>query len=168
MRMDRRFSTFEILVSLALVLILLGVSLWAWDPVGRGRRSRDARRLDDLASLKAAIEQTTAVLGSTHGVPVSSASVGSTTAVGGSGWVPVDVSEQLENLPLDPMNGQSFTDVWGNSVIGEYQFVSDGYYYVLRAHLEAEENLDLYRTDGNDNGWYEVGTAAGLSTFFGL
>jgi len=161
-------TKFELLASAALILILLAVGFWAVDPVGRGRRSRDARRLADLENLYEAIEASPAVLGSTHGVPVSSASVDAVRATDGSGWVPVDVSGQLETLPVDPLNGGSFVDVWGNSVVAEYQFISDGHYYVLRTHLEAEANRDLYVTDGNNNGWYELGTAPGLSTFFGL
>lgn len=161
-------TRFELLTSIALLLILSAAIFWAVDPIERARRGRDEQRLADLEVLYEAIEQTEAVLGSTHGVPVSSASVGATQATDGSGWVPVNVSGGMETLPIDPSNGETFTDIWGNSVFGEYQFISDGYYYVLRTHLEAENSFDLYATDGNDNGWFELGTAPGLSTFFGL
>lgn len=161
-------TKFEILASVMLILILTAVGFWVVDPVGQARQRRDEQRLVDVKELYGAIEATSAVLGSTHGVPVSSASVGAMQVVDGSGWVLVDVSDQLEILPVDPANGESFVDVWGDSVIGEYQFISDGYYYVLRTHLEAEGNQYLYTADGNDNGWYELGTAPGLSTFFGL
>jgi len=74
----------------------------------------------------------------------------------------------LAELPRDPRNGEQFPDVLNSAVLGEYQYVSDGKYFILRTHLEAEIYRDRYAQDGNDNTWYEVGNASGMSTYFGL
>lgn len=164
----RRVTAVELLLFLCLVLILIGVGFWVLDPIEYLRRHRDNQRLVDLASLEEAIDRTEATLTSTQGVPVSSASVGATQAIDGYGWLPLDLTGYIETLPIDPLNGKTFTDIGGDAVIGEYQFISDGNFYVLRTHLEAEASREYYATDGNDNSWYELGDAPGLSTYFGL
>jgi hypothetical protein len=168
MLIKRRVGTAETVITACLIIILAGVAFWVVDPIERLKRGRDNQRMNDLAELRESVDRTEALLTSTQGVPVSSASVGATMAVDGSGWLPLNLNGQLETLPNDPLNGKTFTDVGGDAVIGEYQFISDGSYYVLRTHLEAEASREYYATDGNDNSWYELGDAPGLSTYFGL
>lgn len=167
----RAFAAFEFVTTLALIFILIGAGFWALNPIERQKQNRDARRLDDLGNLRAAVDSALSAgipLASTHGVPASSASVGATQAADSSGWMAMDLSGLLDTLPVDPVNGKTFVDVLGSSVTGEYQFISDREYYVLRTHLEAEANKGKYAEDKNDNSWWEVGTAPGLSTYFGL
>ncbi len=167
----RQPTILEITLALGLILILGGVLFWALNPVERVRRREDNQRLAGLERLRQAIDSATAdgaLLVNTAGIPVSSASVGATEAADGSGWIAMDLSGYLDSLSVDPANGEIFTDVLGNSVTGEYQFICDGGYYVLRTHLKAKINRDLYTEDGNKDSWYEVGTAPGLSTYFGL
>ena len=164
-------SKFEAIASFLMVLILLAVGIWAVNPLERLQQNRDRQRLEDLETLQMAIDQAAfegRTLPKTMGVPSSSASSGASTAVGGSGWVEMNLSSKLAELPVDPKNGETFVDILGNFVTGEYQFVRDGAYYVLRTHLEAEISRNLYTEDGNDNSWYELGTAPGLSSYFGL
>jgi hypothetical protein len=164
-------SKFEIASSLLMVLILLAVGFWVINPWERARQERDRRRLEDLGALQMAIDGAVlegGKLPKTMGVPASSASSGASLAVGGSGWVEIDLSGEITQLPTDPQNGETFVDILGSFVTGEYQFICDGAYYVLRTHLEAEINRSLYQEDGNDNSWYEIGTAPGLSSYFGL
>ena len=125
-------------------------------------RSRDAHRLSDLESLRTAIE-----LAILEGVKLPTLKAPSSSTAGGN-WVKMDLSGYILNLPTDPKNGKAFTDCKGNKVTGEYQFMSDGTYYVLRTRLEEESNCKYYTDDKNANNWYEVGTAPGLSKFFGL
>jgi len=161
----------ELLIALGLILILAAVGFWALNPVERLKQGRDNQRLADLENLRKALDLAVSEgvpLVKTMGVPASSASVGAAQVVGGSGWVAMDLSNQTDTLPTDPANGKTFTDVLGSSVTGEYQLISDGVYYVFRTHLEAEVNRDYYTNDGNENSWYELGTAPGLSTYFGL
>lgn len=167
----RQFTVLEFLITSGLIFILVGIVLWALNPMERLRHGRDNKRLADLESLREAIDSAVSEkvpLAKTMGVPASSASVGVNRAVDGTGWVAMKLSDQIDLLPSDPVNGKTFIDVLGSSVTGEYQFISDGTCYVLRAHLEAEVNKEYYAEDGNENSWYEVGTAPGLSTYFGL
>lgn len=167
----RQPTVLELLITLGLIFILVGVGFWVLNPMERFRQSRDNRRLVDLEDLKKAIDATISEgvpLAKTMGVPASSASVGATQATDGTGWVAMDLSGQIDLLPVDPTNGKTFTDILGSAVTGEYQFISDGKYYILRTHLEAEANREYYAKDGNENSWYEIGTAPGLSTYFGL
>lgn len=167
----RQLTVLELLITLGFIFVLVGVIFWALNPMERLRQGRDNRRLEDLKSLAEAIDLAVLEeipLAKTMGVPASSASVGADQAVDGTGWVAMKLSDQMDLLPIDPVNGRTFTDVLDSSVTGEYQFISDGTYYVLRAHLEAEVSKEYYAEDGNENSWYEVGTAPGLSTYFGL
>ena len=171
MKPFRGFTVLELLITLGLIFILAGVGFWALNPVERLKQGRDDQRLTDLANGRKAIDLATAagvVLANTFGVPSSTVAVEATRVVDGSGWIPMVLADQLEALPIDPSNGKTFTDVLGSSVLGEYQLLSDGVFYVLRTHLEAEVNAEKYAKDGNDNSWYEVGTAPGLSSYFGL
>ncbi len=167
----RGLSVVELILSVGLILILLSALFWAVNPPERLKQSRDTRRQSDFEGLKTAIEE--ALLGgepleSTFGVPSSSVGFEVTWELDGSGWVPMVLPDWLVELPQDPSNGKTFSDVLGSRVLGEYQFISDGKYWVLRTHLEAETNRAKYYEDGNDNSWWEVGTAPGLSTYFGL
>lgn len=161
----------EVLMVLGLTLILGAVGFWALNPFERLKQSRDRVRLADLENVREAVESAISEgvpLASTFGVPSSTIGVGAIRDSGGSGWTRMDLSRSFESLPIDPFNGKTFSDVLGSSVLGEYQFISDGTNYVLRTHLEAEVNKGKYTEDGNENSWYEVGTAPGRSTYFGL
>ncbi|PIS12389.1 hypothetical protein COT70_01140 [candidate division WWE3 bacterium CG09_land_8_20_14_0_10_47_33] len=167
----RQITVAELLIALALILILAAVGSWALNPIERLKQGRDNQRISDLENLRKAVDLAISEgvpLTKTMGVPASSVSVGVTQAVDGTGWVGMNLSKQINTLPIDPSNSKTFIDVLSNAVTGEYQFISDGIYYVLRTHLEAEANKDYYSKDGNDNSWYEIGTAPGLSTYFGL
>ena len=165
------FALIEFIFSLGLIFILIAVAFWAVNPIGRFQLQRDNKRFSALSAIKEAVDSAVsegADLGNTFGVPSSTVSIEVTQAVDGSGWVPMNLSGHLESLSTDPLNGETFTDVLGSRVLAEYQFISDGTYYILRTHLEAEVNKDKYAEDGNDNSWWEVGTAPGFSTYFGL
>lgn len=173
--MMRRYSgltVLELAISMGLVFILAAVAFWAMNPLERLKQGRDQTRLGDFDAIRKAIETqfpSNQALGkSTFGIPSSTVGVEVSYKSDGSGWVPLDITGQLPALPSDPRNGETFPDVLGSKVLGEYQFISDGSYFILRTHLEAEKNRDLYAQDGNDNTWYEVGNAPGLSTYFGL
>jgi len=162
----------ELVLSVGLLLILAAIALWAINPIERQKQTRDRQRVEDFAALRQVIEAEESKANfsqsSTFGVPSGTAGVGASFKADGSGWVPMKIADFFPELPRDPRNGENFPDVLGSKIMGEYQFVSDGKYYILRTHLEAETNRAKYAEDGNDNSWYEVGTAPGLSTYFGL
>lgn len=165
------FTLVELFLSGGLVLIMAAVVFWAVNPLEKIRQARDKERFEELEIVRDAIEAAQAegvALGRTYGIPSSTVGVEVSFSSEGSGWVPMKLSPKLVLLPKDPRNGELFPDVLNDRVLGEYQFISDGKYYVLRTHLEAEVNRGKYAEDGNDNSWYEIGTAPGLSTYFGL
>ncbi|GMR19399.1 MAG: hypothetical protein BMS9Abin34_536 [Patescibacteria group bacterium] len=165
------FSFVELVLSVGLVLILVGVAVLAVNPLERLKQGRDKKRLADFAQVKAAVDAALSEgssLATTFDVPSSTVGVEVTTKTDGSGWVSINLGDGIAELPVDPLNGKTYTDVLGSSVLGEYQFISDGTYYILRTHLEAEVNKRRYAEDGNDNSWYEAGSAPGMSTYFGL
>ena len=172
MRKRTALTVLELVISVGLVFVLAAVAFWAINPLERLKQGRDQARLGDFDAIRKAIESKfpsdQALENSTFGIPSSTVGVEVSSKSDGSGWVPLDLTGQLPALPNDPRNGETFPDVLGSKVLGEYQFISDGSYFILRTHLEAEKNRDLYAQDGNDNTWYEVGTAPGLSTYFGL
>lgn len=165
-------TVIELVLSVGLVLILTAFAFWAINPIERQKQARDRQREDDFTALRQAIESEELKPGfaqsSTFGVPSGTAGVGASFSPDGSGWIPMKLSDYFSELPRDPRNGRSFPDVLGSKILGEYQFISDGRYYVLRTHLEAEKNRSKYATDGNDNTWYEIGNAPGMSTYFGF
>lgn len=171
LRLRRGLGVVEFVIAVGLIFILAAVSLWAIDPIERQKQARDQKRWEDLAALQEAIEAEAAGgdgLGNTFGVPAGTSGVKISFQPDGSGWIPLNLSRFFSSLPSDPRNNTTFVDSLGSKILGEYQFISDGSYYVLRAHLEAEVSRDKYAQDGNDNSWYEVGNAPGMSTYFGL
>lgn len=173
MNFNRKSGIFliDLVLSLGLVAILLGVSFLALDPFGRLKKSRDEIRLAHFRTLHEALGKTLegeAELKSTFGTPLSTVGFDSSFLADGTGWVPLNLSAYLSELPKDPLNGKTYVDSLKANVLAEYQFISDGKFYVVRTHLEGESNRALYAQDGADNSWYEVGTAPGMSTYFGL
>ena len=165
------FSLVDLVLSVGLVLVLLAVAYWAFDPFGRLKKSRDNLRIAHLTDLHEVLERALAdkrELKSTYGAPLSTVGFDVTFAVDGTGWVPVDLTGYIPALPQDPLNGKNYTDAFKESVLAQYEFISDGKFYVIRTHLEHEKNRGLYGEDGSDNSWWEVGNAPGMSTYFGL
>ena len=154
------------------MFVLLAVAFWALDPIGRAEKARDQQRIADLEALRTALDQALeneeTELAKTFGVPSSTVGVDVSMGSSGGGWIAMDLADRFPELPKDPLNGRTFEDVLESSVLGEYQFISDGKFYVIRTHLEYINNRTLYSQDGSDNSWYEVGSAPGMSTYFGL
>lgn len=172
--MKRGFTFVELLV-VFLFLIFLGVLLiFLLNPIEIGKRARDNYRLGDLQELKKALdsylETPNTLPSSTVGLPRSSREFGS--AADGSGWVGTDLSGFVSAVPIDPLNSQTIKSACsGQNVFAEYQYVSDGKYYLLRSRLESPLNKEACRGDGNASvvgvDWYEVGNAPGLGAYFG-
>ncbi len=158
------FTLVELLVVIAIIGVLVGVVAIAINPAEMLKKSRDAKRLSDIASVRKAIDLALANGGAlnaalcTTAAPCSSAS--GTRAVDGSGWVSIDVSKYLATLPIDPRAADTtYTDAAGASVNAEYKYANDGTSYELEAHLESTSNAHYYTEDGgNATGWYELGT----------
>ncbi|MEK7611714.1 MAG: prepilin-type N-terminal cleavage/methylation domain-containing protein [Patescibacteria group bacterium] len=163
----RGFTLVELLVVIAILGVLVGVAYIAINPAEMMKKSRDSKRLSDLATIRKAVDLALAngrtLTASTCTATVPCSSTG-TRGVDGTGWVNVILSDYLSTLPIDPKAADSsFTDAAGASVTPEYQFANDGSTYELRGHLESTANASFYTTDGGDDaGWYEVGTKLSL------
>ncbi|MGB9847759.1 MAG: type II secretion system protein [Minisyncoccia bacterium] len=174
------FTLIELLIVIAILAVLMSVIVITLNPSEMLKKSRDSRRLSDLAALRTALNlylsedynfsgyTTYAYLS----VPLASAgtcgSYGGRTAycaalsnyrtIGTTGWLPINFSvltlrSPISALPIDPTNS-----------------TSSGYYYVfaassslttyeLNANLESSAYASLETTDGGNNSTiYEIGS----------
>lgn len=172
-RFKKGFTLIELLVVVAIIAILALIVLLALNPVEMARKSRDSRRLSDLGTLRRAIDLSLAdnkTLTAKALTVVNTATL--VTNFDGSG---LDISKYLSVVPQDPINDGSTaslqvatkaaidcaagTDQKQNMI---YEYWSDGNVYILRGRLESLDNCGAIRGDGNDDNYYEIGTAPGM------
>jgi hypothetical protein len=141
------------------------------DPQELVRSSRDSQRFSDLSNLKKSIDASLAkgaelpicvnenIQNYCGSYPFSGQDK---TAVDGTGWLPMDLSEYFTKLPVDPRDGEFFLDHSGQQVAGSYIFWSDGQSYKLATFLESS-NRFAQDDGGNIETMFEIGN--GLDTF---
>lgn len=166
---NQGFTLVELLVVIAIIAVLAAVVVLVVNPVELTKRSRDAVRLSDLASLQQAInvvvQDSTLTPLQTYCTPPADATppcTGTSTDNGGreidgSGWVKVDLSGQttinIPTLPIDPSNGATY----------KYSYFGNSTGYKLEATLESQQQSSKMVNDGgDDNSVYEVGTDLSL------
>ena len=141
------------------------------NPVQKLKESRDSRRVQDLQSVKQAVDLALAdgqiTLSGTSGATATGNTLTGGTAIsadGSTGWVKVTTAtgqtglgKYLPVLPNDPQQA-------GAPGSG-YEWVSDGETYEIKATFEsAKYSTDYAAQDGgNEAGKYEVGTVVGFS-----
>ena len=172
--MKKGFTLIELLVVIAILAILATVIVVIINPGELLKQARDTTRISDLAALNSAIalylsDVPTPVIGTVTNCTsaLSPAPTGWTctvvtsTAVTGSGWVPINFTSissgsPLARLPIDPSN----TTTYG------YAYKSNGsnLTYELDAKMESTKYSNLTTgvtrnesDGGNDANWYEVG-----------
>lgn len=165
------FTLVELLVVIAIIAILAGGVVVMINPVQKLRESRDSRRVQDLQSVKQAIDLaltdgqitlngdlTTSATGN------SKADGAAISADGSGGWVKVStvagqtgLGKYIPVLPNDPQGAAAPGD--------GYVFVSNGEYYELKATFESAKYTTDYAAQdgGNEAAKYEVGTMAGFT-----
>lgn len=169
------FTLIELLVVVAIIAILALIVMLAINPVEMARRSRDSRRLSDLATLRKAIDlaladnKTLPIVDWTNLDSTVSVALFPTGAAGGT-----DISKYLSVVPTDPQydttgtlqlaKGDCTAQTGVDKSTMRYQFKSNGSVYVLRAKLESLDNCKALSQDGGPGAdLYEIGTAPGLT-----
>ena len=114
--MKKGFTILEFLVILGILAVLSVVFVFLLNPVERLREVRDRQRMADLGELKKAVALYIASaakpdLDSRGDCSETYASISGTTAIDGSGWLPVNFNEipggsTLKILPIDPINDE--------------------------------------------------------------
>jgi prepilin-type N-terminal cleavage/methylation domain-containing protein len=176
---QKGFTLIELLVVVAIIAILALIVMLAINPVEMARRSRDARRLSDLGTVRRALDLALADGAVLPGTPTTLYTAH--TGQGGNillasdvtNLVGVDISKYLATIPQDPMyklgdatalsitDGLNCPSADGSTTREEmvYTFTSDGDTYELNMRLESKDNCEIPANDGGDDaGLYEVGT----------
>lgn len=175
------FTLVELLIVVAIITLLATIALIALNPAEVLRKSRDARRLTDIKTIRKSINIYIASvkfpnLGPANALYASAAVNGATTGsadknggvanlmakIDGNGWVPVNFAaiadgSPIPAIPLDPSGDYTALANY------YYRYKTDGVYYELNARLESSSNADKMKSDGgNSDYWYEVGTKLDL------
>lgn len=156
----------ELLITIGIISTLAVVLVTLINPVETGRKSRDAKRMSDLATIKRAIDM---ALADKQNLVTTPKTEITSTNIGG-----LDISKYLPAVPRDPARGsggsnQVATIVSGNCVRGTadkstmiYEFRSDGDNYTIRARFESLSSCNALIEDGYESDYYEMGTRLDL------
>ncbi|MCX8016203.1 MAG: type II secretion system GspH family protein [Patescibacteria group bacterium] len=173
------FTLIELLIVIAILAVLMSVIVITLNPSEMLKKSRDSRRIADLAALRTALNVYLSenVFGSTAddyayvSIPGSGGTCSQTYCGGkscyctatanyrnitGNGWIPVALNSvtmgtPLSSLPIDPANNSSYYYIFcASSSLTTYE---------LNAKLEATANNSVMSNDGGtQSGWYEIGS----------
>lgn len=161
------FTLIELLMVMGVIGALAGVLMIIINPTEVSRKSRDARRISDMGSVKTAIDLALSdgqALTATSGWVTFSNST-SPSSFDGSG---LDVSKYISVIPQNPggntqyVNSACATGATSASDMA-YQYKSDGSVYVIRTKVESVSNCKTIQSDGNSSDYYELGTDPGLN-----
>ena len=182
------FTLIELLIVIGILAILTAAVVVVLNPAELLKQARDAQRLSDLDSVKSAVSLYLATVSSpslsdgagsdeyyltassTTGEPFSSAlTISSSTAIDGSGWVTVQLTDTsggspLSALPLDPTNNGTYFYGWASN--------NTNLTFELDTRLESTKHRGKMATDGGSANtcssyteqtcFYEIGTDPGL------
>ncbi|MDD4931624.1 MAG: LamG domain-containing protein [Candidatus Colwellbacteria bacterium] len=183
-RFIRSFTLVELLIVIAILAVLAAAVVIVLNPAELLAQARDSQRVTDMKTMKDAIDlfvvdnptasqgtaqtvyisipDTSSVCANITGLPLLPAgwsyhcvTAASLRTIGGSGWVPLDLStvkggSPIPFLPIDPSN---------DALLGRYYAYISGGSYVITAFLESEKSLgSAAAADGGmDPARFEVG-----------
>jgi prepilin-type N-terminal cleavage/methylation domain-containing protein len=152
------FTLVEILVTVTILSILVYGVLVLINPTSTRNKSRDNKRLSDLATIERMIIEYNLTYRSYPdgaGILRDSMTKPSDTsppqASSNRGWIDADLSEFNSVLPLDPVNEDDL----------KYKYYSNGTNYEINTKLEAYTDK-MQNDGGNDPVMYEIGTDLNL------
>ena len=161
-KLSRAFTLIEILIVVGILGILAAIALIAINPAEAQKKARDARRLKDLSTLQAGLDQYINDVGALNNTwLVTSTSV---IACDGTGWINGwNLCNYLQSLPTDPSNGKTGSAVKGDGTTTSSTFTYRIRYssqtYKICSYLEAKSNASKLTSDaGNNPDQYEVFT----------
>lgn len=152
------FTLLEILIVVALIAVLAVISILMLNPGEAQKKTRDAQRIRDIASLQQGFDQYAADFGPTT---FTATSLGGTNSCAVGGWFGRDVCKYFTQLPIDPKNkvatvvNSSGSDI---SAPAQYEFMVDllGQYRIC-TRMESKGNAAKMTSDGGlTNDFLEV------------
>ena len=143
----------EILVSMAIMLLLILVTVLLTNPAELQARGRDQKRLSDIAVLDRAINEYNLDNASypdavdttrySNALPLNNTGPYENPA---DGWIDINLTAYVTRLPTDPLNDNTYRYTYRHGAFG----------YELNAVLEEETDFML-NDGGNSNSFYELG-----------
>jgi prepilin-type N-terminal cleavage/methylation domain-containing protein len=147
LKKDSGFTLIEILIVVALLAILAVAALAALNPVAAQRKTRDAQRLKEMASMQAIIEQ---FVTDNPTASLSVSSIGGTNTCSG-GWMSSDMCNYTNTLPIDPANKASNYVKTDNTMTAgslTYFVTATNGNYRICTRLESQANSAKLTSDG--------------------
>lgn len=165
--LSRGFTLIELLIVIGILGILVTAVLLTLNPAEAQKKTRDAKRMKDLASLQSVVDQYVnsgvALTATTRKSDDNSAS----QACGVGGWLGVNLCAYANSIPIDPVNQgtRATSAACGAAAVNQtplyrVEIEADGDYEinVVQESTANCRNVDNANDGGNDNTRAEVGT----------
>jgi len=163
--MKKGFTLIELLVVIFIIGLLASIVVVS---VSTARtKSRDARRIADVDSIRTAIEMYIDANGAPPNPLHITTQYSSTDSTQWSS-LGTSLSNFIPVLPVDPRNGQSFKYITGTTCVlstgtstGRYLYITDDTDYKIGTLLETR--CDGTKDGGSSTSWYEVGSKPSMA-----